>query len=288
MEPGEYDGLVARASTGNPSNAIELLQFMRTHKIIQPELTLLHGGKLLSTCPRKLGDEKWTVMEQVFIAAISLGSEDWRDYCLKALMKKFPNSGRVERLKGLYHESVEDYAEANKIYTKILADKPEDTVARKRLIAVYKQRGKIAEAIDQINIYLDTFCTDAEVWHELAELYIEAGSLSRAAFCFEELILANPHSMYHVLTYAELLFSTGDFELSRKYFSLASYLDGSCLRALWGLVMVNMSLAEKDKNNPNMAQLQTFAIDRLRAQYKSASGTHCKAALALIDGVFAA
>jgi len=171
-----------------------------------------------------------------------------------------------------------------KIYNKILTDKPEDTMTRKRLIAMYKQKGRLSEAVDHINSYLETFSTDSEVWHELAELYIEAGSLSRALYCFEELMLANPRSLYHVLTYAELLYSTGDYELSRKYFSLASYLDSTSLRALWGLLAVNMALAEKDKSNDKLVQLQTFTNERLRNVYKDC-GAHGKIAVAMLKDV---
>lgn len=242
----------------------------------------MHGGRLLKTHQRKLGDELWTVLEQVFLASVECGMTEWRDYCIKRLTKKFPSSQRVERLKGIHQESLEDWAEARKIYKKILQDKPEDTVIRKRLIAINKQNGKIQEAIEEINTYLDTFCTDGEVWHELAELYIECGALPKAAFCFEELLVINPRSMYNILTYAELLYSTGDYELSRKYYSMASYLDGNNLRALWGLALVNVALAEKDKTNEKLVQLQTFTIDRLRAAYKGA-GAHGKVALALLD-----
>merc|ERR1719367_1569120 len=116
MEPGEYEGLVAKASTGSTTAATDLLQSMRTNKIHQPELVLLHGGRLLRGSPGKLGSELWTVMEQVFLAAVELGADDWRDYCLNRLMKKFPTSRRVERLKGIYQESRGDWSEAKKIY----------------------------------------------------------------------------------------------------------------------------------------------------------------------------
>eukprot|EP00442_Polarella_glacialis_P005227 CAMPEP_0115108876 /NCGR_PEP_ID=MMETSP0227-20121206/38296_1 /TAXON_ID=89957 /ORGANISM="Polarella glacialis, Strain CCMP 1383" /LENGTH=287 /DNA_ID=CAMNT_0002507317 /DNA_START=56 /DNA_END=919 /DNA_ORIENTATION=- len=281
MEPGEYDTMVARAS-GSSSAATELLQFMRIHKIHQPELALMHGGRILKG--GGLGDEKWTVMEQVFLAAAELGSAEWRDYCLKQLTTKFPSSLRVERLKGIQKESLAEWTEAKKIYKKILEDKPEDTVTLKRLIAMSKQSGKVTEAIEATNTYLETFATDTEVWHELAELYIEAGLLQRAVFCFEELMVANPRSMYHILTYAELLYSTGDFELSRKYYSLASFLDENNLRALWGLTAVNMALAEKDKGNEKMAQLQGFTVERLRKAYKNV-GPHGKVALTVLTGL---
>lgn len=286
MEPGEYEVLVAKANAGNSAVAIELLQAMRTHKIHQPELTLIHGGRLLGNSQRKLGSEVWTVMEQVCLAALELGASDWRDYCLQKLTKKFPSSTRVERLKGLEAESREDWEGAKGIYQKILKDKPEDTIVRKRLIAIYKQRGLIPEAITEINSYLDMFCLDAEMWHELAELYLEAGSLSRAVFCFEELMMSNPRSMYHILTYAELLYSTTDYELSRKYFSLSTYLDASCLRGLWGLYACNLMLADKEKQKEKLEELQKLTLERIRAVYKSLGGaSHGKVAITmLMDG----
>merc|ERR1711981_562191 len=133
--------------------------------------------------------------------------------------------------------------------------------------------GNREQAVIEINQYLEHFCTDSDTWHELAELYIEAGSLSRAVYCFEELVLSNPRSMYHILTYAELLYSVGDYELSRKYYCLACYLDGACLRALWGLLAVNMALTEKDKQNDKLIQMNTFCNERLRSLYKD-TGSH--------------
>jgi len=282
MEPGELDSLVAKAKLGKHGDMVELLQSMRTHKIHQPEIALLHGARLLTNSQSKLGSDVWTIMEQVFLAACELGADDWRSYTLRHLTKRFPTSTRVERLKGIGQESIKDWGEAKKTYDKLLKDKPEDTVTHKRLIAMFKQRGQVPEAVQAINTYLETFSTDCEVWHELAELYIEHGLLQRAVFCFEELMVANPRSMYNILTYAELLYSTGELELSRKYFALAAHLDGACLRALWGLVTVNSMLAEKDKANEKMAQLQTFAIDRLKAAYKK-QGAHGKLAITLLS-----
>eukprot|EP00913_Durusdinium_trenchii_P006811 g6402.t1 len=229
-------------------------------------------------------------MEQVFLAAAELGCDDWRDWVLecrdraRACMRvgchsSFKDKYAVcERLKGIEKECQGEWKEAEKIYQKILSTKPEDwhpedTLAHKRLIAMYKQQsGKVPEAIESINKYLETFSTDSEagreaqaVWHELGELYIEVGHLQRAAFCFEELIVHNPRSMYTILTYAELLYSTGDFEASRKYFSMASYLDETNLRALWGLATCNMALAEKDKARENGCAARTIARATLPA-----------------------
>jgi len=282
MEPGEYEAMVSRASTGGAAAGIELLQVMRTHKVRQPELVLLHGTKLIKSSAGKLGTEFWTVLEQVAFAACELGHEAWRDYCLKKLTEQFPGSNRVERLRGMTKESNKEWGEAKKIYLKILEEKPEGTICRKRLIAVAKQSGSRTEAIEECNKYLDTFCVDVEVWHELAELYIEAGALSRAVFCFEELMMANPRSIYHMLAYAELLYSTGDYDLSRKYFSLAVYLDASCLRGLWGLYACNSALLGKEKNPEKMEEMQRQTLRQLKSVYKDVKGSHSKAALALL------
>lgn len=294
MEPGEYDGLVCKAKLGSHSAAVDLLQFMRTHKIHQPENALIHGSKLLREGQRKLGAELWTVYEQVFLAAAELHVESWRDYCLEQLKKKFPSSIRVKRLEGIQLESMEQWEKAKNLYKGILKDKPEDTVCSKRIMAITKQHGTRTEAVDEMVKYLDTFSTDVEVWHELAELYIEAGALQRAVFCFEELLLHNPRSLYHVLTYAELLYSTGEKSgdnetllTSRKYFCFACYLDGGCLRALWGLWVVNNALADKDKNSGSkvLPELQKKTIEKLKAAYSDIAqkgGAHGKLALTML------
>jgi len=283
MEPGEYEALRARAAGGG-SAAAELLQFMRTQKIHQPEVVLLHGGELLSRGCWKLGGDLWSILEQVAQAAAELDHAGWRDFCLEKLAAKFPSSSRVDRLKGQCAEARGDWGEAKKIYEAVLANKPEDTLAQKRLIAMKKQKGMLQEAITDCNTYLETFSSDAEAWHELAELYLEAGSLQRSLFCFEELLVSNPRSMYHVLVYAELAYSTGEFELARKYFSLAAYLDGANLRALWGLLTCFMALAEKDKTSEKMGQLKTYTIERLNHAYKAqGTGKAGKIAMLLLD-----
>jgi len=262
---------------------IQLMACMRQHKVHQPDTCIVYGGKLLKDHSRKLGDDLWSVLEQVLLAALELDAPDWAEYCLKKLVDKFPSSVRVQRLKGMYCESSGSWPEAKAIYEGILKEKPEDTLSHKRLIAILKQKGRTAEAIDQINIYLETFATDAEVWQELGEIYIEAGSLQRAAFCFEDLMLQNPRLMYHVLTYAELQYSLGDYEASRKHFCLALHLDDSSLRALWGLLTACTALQKKDEASENMQQLAEFTVERLRAVYKATGGAQSKIALQMLD-----
>jgi ER membrane protein complex subunit 2 len=62
---------------------------------------------------------------------------------------------------------------------------------RKRKIAMLIAQGERHEAIRQLNDYLETFINDPEAWLELSELYLQEADYARAAFCFEELLLAN-------------------------------------------------------------------------------------------------
>ncbi|VDP60335.1 unnamed protein product, partial [Schistosoma mattheei] len=61
----------------------------------------------LSLCDHidKLGYEKYSILEQVFIAALDMGDDDLACECLDRLLAKFRNSCRVNRLFGMYLES---------------------------------------------------------------------------------------------------------------------------------------------------------------------------------------
>lgn len=62
---------------------------------------------------------------------------------------------------------------------------------RKRNIAICIARGDRLEAIQQLNQYLETFVNDSEAWLQLSELFLQESDYAKAAFCFEELLLAN-------------------------------------------------------------------------------------------------
>ncbi len=90
--------------------------------------------------------------------------------------------------------------------------------------------------------YLTVWMADTEAWLELADLRLSLGQYSQAAFCYEELVLANPLSHVHFLRYAEILYTMGgleNFKLARKYFAHSLELnDVNNTRALWGLCAV--------------------------------------------------
>ena len=60
-------------------------------------------------------------------------------------------------------------------------------------------QGERHEAVRQLNSYLETFINDPEAWLELSELYLSETDYSRAAFCFEELLLTNVRHVKNIL-----------------------------------------------------------------------------------------
>uniref|UniRef100_A0A3B4U4M3 ER membrane protein complex subunit 2 n=1 Tax=Seriola dumerili TaxID=41447 RepID=A0A3B4U4M3_SERDU len=208
------------------------------------------GEELISDHASKLGDDIWIIYEQVMIAALDCSRDDLALTCLQELRKQFPDSHRVKRLSGMRLEALERYDEANKHYDTILQDDPTNTAARKRKISILKAQGKSAEAIRELNEYLEQFVGDQEAWHELSELYINEHDYGKAAFCLEELMMTNPHNHLYCEQYAEVKYTQGgleNLELSRKYFAQALRLNNRNMRALFGLYMSASHIAASPK-----------------------------------------
>ncbi|PFX26922.1 ER membrane protein complex subunit 2 [Stylophora pistillata] len=206
-------------------------------------LILEHGNKL--------GDELWTIYEQVFLASIDCRKMDLATMCLRELKSQFPNSIRVQKLNAMRLESIDKYDEAEQIYEKILEAEPANGGVRKRLIAILKAENKVGEAIKELNDYLKKFMSDQEAWNELAELYISQQDYKKAKFCMEELILINPHNHLFHQRHAEILYTLGgneNVEKARKFFAQALKLDNNNMRALFGFFMASAHLANASKD----------------------------------------
>ena len=205
-------------------------------------LILEHGNKL--------GDELWTIYEQVFLASIDCRKMDLATMCLRELKTQFPNSIRVEKLNAMRLEAFEKYEDAEQIYEKILEAEPANAVVRKRLVAILKAQNRIPEAVKELNEYLKKFMSDQEAWTELSELYISQQEHEKAKFCMEELILVNPHNHLFHQRYAEILYTIGkNMEKARKYFAQALKLDNNNMRALFGFFMASAHLANSSKDS---------------------------------------
>eukprot|EP00400_MALV-I_sp_L67-5_P000399 gene399-47_t len=283
----DWDALLKRVKNEDVSSYQEALEFIRQHKLKRPDIEMLCGTNLVLRGSKD--SEYWTIVEQTFLAALHLGDQQWADYCFKVLHEQFPESNRVKRLAGIFQEASCDYEKAKKLYESILEDKPEDMQSRKRIVACYKAQGRFNETIDQMNKYLDIFSTDADMWFEMAKMYITAGNLPKAGFCFEEILLANMRSGPALLTYAELMYSMKNYAYSRKYYSAALQVDDRDLRALWGFSANTVFLGdvkgqpEDDEQSEKVVdELGKMCLAKLEKIYSGHKGKHCEVALDLI------
>lgn len=185
------------------------------------------------------------------MAAIDLNDKALIKECLAELHGKFPNSGRVKRLRLMSNlELNERFEDALSEYNQMIATDEANSLLYKRKIAVMIAAKHIPEAIKCLVEYLKKFLNDHEAWIQLANLYIGEQEYVRAAFCMEELILTSPHNHLYQEKYAEIQYTIGSadsLELARSYFAQAVRLKPSSVRALYGLILSSNALASLPK-----------------------------------------
>ena len=113
---------------------------------------------------------------------------------INSVNSKITESKRVWRLAGLLQESYGESDWAEESYRENVKTDASDAASIKRIISLYKHQGKLAECVQELNAYLAIYQCDAESWWELAEIYLGENEYEKAAFCFEELIIINPHN----------------------------------------------------------------------------------------------
>jgi len=238
-----------------------LVLAVRESRLNRPDLIVRYGCYLLHNHSKRLGNEVWSMYEQVYIALLQYGKhgkfsgtdgiepEDMRlaaEYCT-ALSAQFPDSLRVKRLEGMMWEAKGEHDMAMGDYEEILKEDPNNLFAMKRQVALLRARGRVTDAAKKLADHLTVVCSDTDAWLQLCDLYLSQQQYRRAAFCMEELILLNPMAhMYHV-RYGEILYTLGAPErggnaelvrTARKYFAHALELKPKGnLRALYGLLI---------------------------------------------------
>ncbi|XP_018011738.1 ER membrane protein complex subunit 2 [Hyalella azteca] len=232
----------------------------------------------------KLGDERWMVEEQVFVAALDCNRMDIADQCLHSLAKKFPNSLRVAKLKGMRLEALEKFDDALQIYERIVREDETNSTARKRRIAVLRGQRRYVDAIKELNEYLQLFMSDWEAWQELLDLYLKEGDYAKAAFCMEELLMSNPHNAIYYTRYAEVKYTQGgleNMEIAKTYFGQAVKLNPKNIRALFGLQLSCEQIAsspkttvQKKKEAIRVAEYASQLIKQRYAALSSPASTH--------------
>ncbi|XP_067930475.1 ER membrane protein complex subunit 2-B-like [Watersipora subatra] len=225
------------------SGAERRLQQMRDENIRQSKEVVDLWRRFISSHIGRLGADKWLVLEQAFIASLDVGDIAVTTDVYDLLHAQFSGSNRLLRLRGMYLEARGKFDEAEEIYASILADDPVDSATQKRMASLRKSQGKISEAVQTLNKYLEINCMDFEAWLELCDLYLSQCDYEKAAFCTEELILNNPNNHLYHQRYAEIKYSQGDFEQARTYFTQAYKLSQSNMRALYGTILCSQKLA---------------------------------------------
>ncbi|XP_072037742.1 ER membrane protein complex subunit 2-like [Amphiura filiformis] len=238
------------------------------------------GEFLIDSHPNKLGDEAWLIYEQVCIAALDTGNIDLATHCIQCLSQQFPQSLRVKRLQGMRFEALARYDEAEIVYETILESDASNALARKRRVAIFKAQDRISDAIKELNKYLEKFMGDHEAWMELSDLYVSEQNYSKAAFCFEELIMSNPHNHLYHQKYAEIKYTQGGteaLEIARKYFAQAVKLNSNNIRALYGMFVASSHLASSSKTVNSKSKRENIKYAAWAAQQLAHKYKHAKA-----------
>ncbi|KNG77578.1 hypothetical protein PFMG_03637 [Plasmodium falciparum IGH-CR14] len=238
------------------------------------ELIIYYGIKLLKKYGKKNSIYKWNLYEEILKACIELKLYEYVDIYFKKLNDRFGhlNGKKIEILKGMVYELKDKNDEALCIYKNYIYNDPSDLLIRAKIVKLKKKvEGNINNVIQILNDHLKEFPVDVEAWHELGEIYLKNCYYTYALYCFEEILMHAPKNLYYILSCAELHYTISQYELSSKYFCLSLKLQKNNLRALWGIVLVNLSRYgnKKGKNlNDNVDVILTKkCIDRLYNLY---------------------
>lgn len=261
--------------------AWEYLCLLRTLKLRRSDKVLKHGVPILNDHKKRsaLGPEEWTLYEQVCIAALDCHQLDLSKECIKVLKKKFSGSRRVGRLEVMFLEAKGLWSEAEEAYTSLLEDNQFDQVVHKRRVAMAKAQGNLSGAIELLNKYLEIFMADHEAWRELAEIYVSLQMYKQAAFCYEEVILAQPTVPLYHLAYADVLYTIGGLEnlqAAKKYYAATIDLTGGKnVRALFGICLCASAIGQlakgRNKEDKESLELQALSAVALEKDYKQKS-----------------
>ncbi|XP_073028143.1 uncharacterized protein [Primulina eburnea] len=263
--------------------AWDYLCLLRKLKLRRSDKVLKHGVPILNDHKKRsaLGPEEWTLYEQVCIAALDCHLLDLSKECIKVLKNKFPGSRRVGRLEAMFLEAKGLWSEAEEAYTSLLEDNQFDQVVHKRRVAIAKAQGNLSGATELLNKYLEIFMADHEAWRELAEIYVSLQMYKQAAFCYEEVILAQPTVPLYHLAYADVLYTIGGLEnlqAAKKYYAATIDLTGGKnIRALFGICLCASAVGQlakgRNKEDKESLELQALSAVALEKDYKQKSPT---------------
>lgn len=270
---------------------LNVLRYIRVNQLREPELVMKHGKALLGPeFSRKISDEmaRLAALEQICLAALDQQMHSEAEVCLKRLKEAgiAKDSIRFRLLLARCVEAAGDLSGADLIYDDLLKENPANLLARKRKYCVLRaQPGKVLEAAEALNDYLQQNYADTAGWRELALLRMELGDYKSAVFCLEEVLMGSPSDAKVHCEVAECYATVGGMEnllLARKHMAQALELEPSMKRAQFGLVSVSNAylleidgLSQKEKYDEFEVEvakeLVKFGAEKVIQSYKGKS-----------------
>ena len=228
------------AASGPRASVLHYLRLVRTTHAPAHPLEVYSLTKSLID-DEKLLDESslWAVREDHAIACIQLGKGDEALSIVNLIHQRFPGSCRAARLKGMYLESVDKADEARTTYEAALHADPDNLMIIHRIVALKRDRGDIAGALEDLHKHLDHQLGDYQAWYEAGRLHARQGAYEKALFCFEEVLMHQPGDFPTHLILADCLCALGGLEhvrLAKKYYaSVVEMSGGANVKALFGV-----------------------------------------------------
>ncbi|CAD8124707.1 unnamed protein product [Paramecium sonneborni] len=213
---------------------------------------------------RTSSSEYLVLLQELFYLSIDMQLIHTSDQVLKVLLKKFPTSEKVQRLKGYLLEANGQDDEALVVYEKMLTENLMDQNTRKRKIALLRRQNNVDQAIGQLNSFLTSFPNDAEAWLELSDIYLEHLNYSKAQFCLEEVLLLNTQDLHLAVKLAEINYCNQNYTQAKNYYCFVLSKNPNETRCLWGLLQT----LRKKKREGNDKELGTIVIQALEKIYK--------------------
>ncbi|CAK5263360.1 unnamed protein product [Mycena citricolor] len=275
------------------SSVLEKLATFRNSNARESQ-EVFKNAELILNSVKSLGDDGWTVLEQLFLAAMDMGRLEIADKCLQQLSDQFRDSPRVEVLTGIRMEASEPAETVLQYYTQLLDADEANMAAWKRKISVLRRLGRLEQAVTDLSELLDIFYNDVDGWLELTDIYTSCHQYSNSLQSLSHALLLAPQNPFYVLQYAETAYTAGDIPLALKYFLVAVDMlereldspeafppSGIAVRAWLGVklcarhLMDNSSPSASSTAVPNTLNLiEELATERVLAAYPSEkSGT---------------
>ena len=197
------------------------------HNCRQPNIIFRLASNLIVHHKSQMSSaELYAIYEVGVQAALDLGNDNVATEWIVVLKQRFGKCPRVFRLVGLLEEAQGETAKALEHYENCKNEFPNETWPIKRLAALHKSRGKIADAISVLevkNVYHDKVDEKSFPFRQLHPL--DDGSLKelinlhwmnntpeKAIYYAEELLLLDPHNFLIMSRLGELSYAAGQFE----------------------------------------------------------------------------